>query len=67
MPYGTPPRARQLEHGRFNRFLATLPPHDFSLLAPLLRIIPLARGAMLHDVGRRSSTSISRIPAWSRW
>jgi hypothetical protein len=27
MPYGTPPRAQQLvEHGRFNRFLATLPP-----------------------------------------
>jgi hypothetical protein len=37
MPYGTPPLARQLEHGRFNRFLATLPPHDFSLLAPHLR------------------------------
>ena len=51
MPYGTPPLARQLEHGRFNRFLATLPPHDFSLLAPHLRTIPLERGAMLHDVG----------------
>ena len=33
MPYGTPPVARQLEHGRFNRFLATLPPHEFALLA----------------------------------
>ena len=50
MPYGTPPLARQLEHGRFNRFLATLPPHDFSLLAPPLRAIPLERGGMLHDV-----------------
>src|SRR5215468_8996752 len=51
MLYGTPPLARQLEHGRLNRFLATLPPHDFSLLAPHLRTIPLERGAMLHDVG----------------
>jgi CRP-like cAMP-binding protein len=51
MPYGTPPLARRLEHGPFNRFLATLPPHDFSLLAPHLRTIPLERGAMLHDVG----------------
>ena len=52
MPHGTPPLARQLEHGRFNRFLAMLPPHDFSLLAPHLRTIPLERGAMLHDVGQ---------------
>src|SRR5262250_2492255 len=51
MPYGTPSVARQLEHGRFNRFLAALPPHDFSLLAPHLRTIPLERGVMLHDVG----------------
>src|SRR5215510_16525151 len=51
MPYGTPPLARQLEHGRFNRFLAILPPHDFSLLAPHLRTIALERGVMLHDVG----------------
>jgi CRP-like cAMP-binding protein len=51
MPYGTPPLARQLEHGRSNRFLATLPPHDFSLLAPHLRMIPLERSVMLHDVG----------------
>jgi len=51
MPYGMPPLARQLEHGRFNRFLATLPPHDFSLLVPHLRTIPLERGAMLHDLG----------------
>src|SRR5262249_32894739 len=53
MPYGTPPLARQLEHGRFNRFLATLPPHDFSLLAPHLRTLALERGMMLHDVGER--------------
>jgi hypothetical protein len=51
MPYGTPPLARQLEHGQFNRFLAALPPHDFSLLAPNLRTVPLERGVMLHDVG----------------
>ena len=53
MPYGTPPLARQLEHGRFNRFLATLPPHDFSLLAPHLRTHALERGVMLHDVGEQ--------------
>jgi len=53
MPYGTPPLARQLEHGRFNRFLASLPPHDFSLLAPHLRTLALERGAMLHDVGEQ--------------
>jgi CRP-like cAMP-binding protein len=47
----TAPRARRLEHGRFNRFLATLPPHDFALLAPQLRTITLERGVMLHDVG----------------
>jgi len=51
MPYGTFPIARQLEHGKFNRFLAALPPHDFSLLAPHLRTIPLERGTMLHDAG----------------
>src|SRR5262249_7912025 len=49
MPYGTPPVARRLEHS--NRFLAALPPHDFSLLAPHLRTITLERGVMLHDVG----------------
>src|SRR5262249_25043772 len=53
MPYGTPPLARQLKHGRFNRFLASLPPHDFSLLAPHLRTLALERGAMLHDVGEQ--------------
>jgi CRP-like cAMP-binding protein len=51
MPYGTPPLAQQLERGRFNRFLATLPPHDFSLLVPHLRMTELKRGLMLHDVG----------------
>jgi len=53
MPHGASPLARQLEHGRFNRFLATLPPHDFSLLAPHLRTAPLERGMMLHDVGEK--------------
>ena len=51
MPYGTTPVARQLEQGKPNRFLAALPPHDFSLLAPHLRTIALERGVMLHDVG----------------
>src|SRR5438445_10515328 len=51
MPYGTPPVARQLEHGRFNRFLATLPPHAFALLAPHLRTLPLERSVMLQAVG----------------
>jgi hypothetical protein len=32
-------------------FWRTLPPHDFSLLAPHLRTVPLERGVMLHDVG----------------
>src|SRR5260221_5109807 len=50
MPYGIPPVARQL-HGQFNRFLATLPPHEFSLLAPHLRTMPLDRGVMLQDIG----------------
>jgi CRP-like cAMP-binding protein len=52
MQHAKPPLARQLdEHGRFNRFLATLPSHDFSLLAPHLRTVPLERGTILHDVG----------------
>src|SRR5258707_14564693 len=50
MPYGIPPVAPQL-HGQFNRFLATLPPHEFSLLAPHLRTMPLDRGVMLQDIG----------------
>jgi CRP-like cAMP-binding protein len=35
--------------GRFNHFLAILPPHDFALMAPHLRTVTLERGAMLHD------------------
>src|SRR5262249_54294418 len=50
-PRQTAPRAPQFEDGRFNRFLAALPPHDFSMLAPHLRTIALERGVMLHDVG----------------
>ena len=49
MPYDKLPIARQLERGRFNRFLAILPPHDFSLLAPHLRTVTLERGVMLHE------------------
>jgi CRP-like cAMP-binding protein len=51
MSYGERPIARQLERGRFNRFLATLLPHDFSMLAPHLRPIALKRGVILHEVG----------------
>jgi CRP-like cAMP-binding protein len=52
MPNATPPLARQrVEYGRSNRFLATLPPHDFSVLAPHLRTIALERGVILQDVG----------------
>ena len=53
MPYGTPPLLPGSSRGRFNRFLATLPPHDFSLLASHLRTLALERGVMLHDVGER--------------
>jgi CRP-like cAMP-binding protein len=49
MPYGKPPR--QLERGRSNRFLATLPPHDFALLTPHLRTATFERGMILHDAG----------------
>jgi len=49
MTHGTP----SFEQGQFNRFLATLPPHDFSLLAPHLRTASLERGVMLHDVGEK--------------
>jgi CRP-like cAMP-binding protein len=51
MPYGTALIARQPERGPFNRFLAILPPRDFSLLAPHLRTVTLERGAMLHEAG----------------
>jgi CRP-like cAMP-binding protein len=52
MPYSTSLRARQrVEYGRSNRFLATLPPHDFSLLAPHFRTVALERRAILQDVG----------------
>jgi hypothetical protein len=49
MPDGTPPIARQFQRGRFNRFLAILPPHDFSRLAGHLRTVTLERGVMLHE------------------
>jgi CRP-like cAMP-binding protein len=52
-PFESPPIARQLEPGKFNRFLATLPRHDFTLLASYLRKIPLEPGVILHDVGEQ--------------
>jgi CRP-like cAMP-binding protein len=52
MPYGTSPLARQpVEYGRSNQFLATLPPHDFSILAPHLRTVALERSVILQDAG----------------
>src|SRR5262245_60822878 len=73
MPYGTPPLTRQLERGRFNRFLATLPPHDFSLRAPHLRRTPRERGVMLHDAGEEiehvyfpHSGMVSMMPVMQR-
>src|SRR5262249_38149171 len=50
MPYGKSIISQQ-QSGRFNRFLATLPPHDFASLAPHLRTVALERSALLHDVG----------------
>jgi CRP-like cAMP-binding protein len=43
------PREIVSRNGRFNDFLAILPPHDFAQLAPHLRTVTLERGAMLHD------------------
>ena len=51
MAYAPLAAARPHDYGRLNRCLASLPAHDFSLLAPHLRIVPLERGAMLHDAG----------------
>jgi CRP-like cAMP-binding protein len=51
MPHGIPPFTRRPERGRSNRFLATLPPHDFALLTPHLRTVTLERGTILHDAG----------------
>ena len=48
MPYGTSLITRQQQG---SRFLATLPPHDFSLLAPHLRTVALEHRTFLHDVG----------------
>jgi CRP-like cAMP-binding protein len=45
---GIPP---EFETARTNRFLAALRSHDYSLLAPHLRVVELERGAVLHDVG----------------
>jgi hypothetical protein len=47
------PGVQQLVERDFNRFLATLPPHDFSVLALHLRTSRLERGVMLHDVGEK--------------
>src|SRR5438105_4964979 len=51
MPHGIPPFTRRPERGRSNRFLGTLPPHDFALLTPHLRTVTLERGTILHDAG----------------
>jgi CRP-like cAMP-binding protein len=52
MRYSTSLLVRQvIEDGLSNRFLATLPPHDFSLLAPHLRTVALEQGVILQDAG----------------
>jgi len=51
MPYPILSTARQADTAKLNRFLASLPAKDLSLLAPHLRTVPLERGAMLHDAG----------------
>lgn len=40
-----------ITHRHSNRFLASLPPHDFAMLAPHLRTIALERRVLLHDTG----------------
>jgi hypothetical protein len=67
MPYDTPPIARQLERGRFNRFLAILPPHDFSLLAPHLRTVTLERGVMLHEAAEEVERVYFPHRGMARW
>lgn len=51
MPYPVLSTARQADTAKLNRFLASLPARDLSLLAPHLRTVPLERGAVLHDAG----------------
>src|SRR5262249_37883999 len=51
MPSSTTAVSARLDTARTNRFLAALPLNDFSLLAPQLRIVELARGAVLHEPG----------------
>jgi CRP-like cAMP-binding protein len=51
MPSSAAGVAARLETARTNRFLAVLPLHDYSLLAPHLRTVELERGALLHDAG----------------
>src|SRR5262245_11879744 len=43
------PSAAQLRELKPNRFLAALPPRDFSILAPHLRTVSLERETVLHD------------------
>jgi CRP-like cAMP-binding protein len=51
MPSSAGGIAARLEAARTNRFLAALPLHDYSLLAPHLRTVELERGAVLHEAG----------------
>jgi len=51
MPSSTTAASVRLDTARANRFLAALPLHDHSLLAPHLRSVELARGVVLHDAG----------------
>src|SRR5262245_21561726 len=51
MLFGTAAPAPRLEVARSNRFLAALTREDYSRLAPHLRMVPLERGAVLHEAG----------------
>jgi CRP-like cAMP-binding protein len=51
MPFGPPPVVRRFEGARKNRFLASLPRADFSLLAPHLRLVSFERGVILQEAG----------------
>src|SRR5438067_11512130 len=51
MAYGVLHATPRLAGTTPNRFLAALFPEDLALLLPHLRVMPLERGAVLHDPG----------------
>src|SRR5262245_31148520 len=51
MPYGAGSAARRPDPAKLNRFLTTLAPQDYALLAPHLRTVTLDPGGTLHEAG----------------